>query len=146
MTAGLNALAVLKAATPDAKVKAAEYLAQEWAAKQDVGAYIENVPDTPARPARPVLVSPANVKRRRLGTPAGRCALLHAVAHIEFNAIDLAADMIARFGHHPDIPEANRAAFIRDWISVCHDEARHFCLLQTRLTALGMSYGGPSGS
>ena len=106
MTASLNALAVLQAATPDAKVKAAEHLAQEWATSLDVGSCIKAIPDTPARPGRPVLVSPANVKRRRLGTPAGRCALLHAVAHIEFNAIDLAADMIARFGHHPDIPRS----------------------------------------
>ncbi|MDB2439778.1 ferritin-like domain-containing protein [Hellea sp.] len=141
MTASLNALAVLNAATPDAKVKAAKHLAQEWAASQDVGAYIENVPDTPARPEKPELVAPSDVKRRRLGTPAGRCALLHAVAHIEFNAIDLAADMIARFGHHPDIPEADRNAFIADWISVCNDEARHFGLLQTRLAEFGMSYG-----
>ena len=141
MAAGLNALAVLKAATPETKVRAAGHLAQHWAIENKLGPRIKDVPDTPARPNQPELVSPSDVKRRRLGTPAGRGALLHAVAHIEFNAIDLAADMIARFGHHPDIPDKQRTAFIGDWISVCHDEARHFGLLQTRLTALDMSYG-----
>ena len=136
-----NALAVLNAALPEDKVKAAETLAANWAASQDIGPCIDAIPDNPARPKMPQLIAPTELKRRRLGSPAGRAALLHAVAHIELNAIDLAADMIARFGHHPDITEADRTAFIGDWISVCSDEARHFGLLQTRLTQLDMSYG-----
>jgi len=136
-----NALAVLQAATPDAKVTAVNRLADDWAKTGGIGHKVDNLPNNPARPTAPHLVPPSDVRRRRLGTPAGRGALLHAVAHIEFNAIDLAADMIARFGHHPDISDEDRPAFIRDWISVCHDEARHFGLLQTRLTELDMSYG-----
>ena len=141
MGACQNALAVLKAATPDAKLAAAHKLAADWAGNKDIGVSVDVLADNPARPANPRLVSPSDVKRRRLGTPAGRGALLHAVAHIEFNAIDLAADMIARFGHHPDIAAADRSAFIGDWISVCQDEARHFGLLQTRLSELDMQYG-----
>jgi len=141
MGAAQNALAVLKAGSPDGKVNAAQHLAQEWATSRDLGKPVKILPDNPARPEKPSLVQPSDVKRRRLGTQAGRGALLHAVAHIEFNAIDLAADMIARFGHHPDIPQADRYAFIGDWISVCHDEARHFEMLQTRLNELDMTYG-----
>jgi len=97
--------------------------------------------DRGARPARPELVIPTKVPRRRLGSPEGRGALLHAVAHIELNAIDLAADMIARFALHPDIAEEDRAKFITDWSSVCDDEARHFTLLADRLKTLGLEYG-----
>lgn len=141
MGASQNALAVLQAAAPEEKVAAAQKLASEWAETADIGLKVNDIPDAPARPQAPKLVPPKEVKRRRLGSPQGRGALLHAIAHIEFNAIDLAADMIARFGHHPDIANTNRSAFIGDWISVCQDEARHFELLQTRLTELNMSYG-----
>ena len=141
MGASQNALAILQAGSPKAKLAAADILASNWAENHEVGDKVDSPPDNPARPKAPELVRPSDVKRRRLGTPAGRGALLHAVAHIEFNAIDLAADMIARFGHHPDIEEADRAAFIGDWVSVCHDEARHFGLLQTRLNEIDMTYG-----
>jgi len=141
MGASQNALAVLQAAKPGEKVAAANKLAEEWAKTHDIGEKVSNIPDNPARPDRPWLVPPKDVKRRRLGSPSGRGALLHAIAHIEFNAIDLAADMIARFGHHSDITETNRLAFISDWISVCHDEARHFGLLQARLKEHDMAYG-----
>jgi len=141
MGASQNALAVLQAAAPDAKVAAADKLAQDWAKNCDIGIKVKDLADNPARPDAPKLVPPKDVKRRRLGSPVGRGALLHAIAHIEFNAIDLAADMIARFGHHSDITEADRSAFIGDWISVCHDEARHFTLLETRLAELDMAYG-----
>jgi len=141
MGASQNALAVLQAAMPDAKIAAANKLATEWTKTHEIGNKIKDIDDAPARPDTPQLVPPKDVKRRRLGSPAGRGALLHAIAHIEFNAIDLAADMIARFGHHSDITEKNHSMFIGDWISVCHDEARHFSLLQTRLAELGMSYG-----
>jgi uncharacterized ferritin-like protein (DUF455 family) len=89
---------------------------------------------TPGRPARPVLVAPRDVPQRGLGSADGRAALLHAVAHIEFNAINLALDAAFRFR---DMPDAYRA----DWISVAADEARHFAMLQARLAALGVAYG-----
>lgn len=88
----------------------------------------------PGRPPRPLLVAPRDVPQRGLGTPAGRAALLHAVAHIEFNAVDLALDAAWRFRDMPD-------AFRSDWISVAVDEARHFRLLAARLAELGMAYG-----
>jgi len=88
----------------------------------------------PGRPEFPVLTNPARMPRRRLGSLAGRIALVHAVAHIEFNAINLALDAACRFR---DMPEQ----YYRDWISVAADEARHFRLLSSRLTELGASYG-----
>lgn len=99
----------------------------------------------PARPDRPVLVAPARVPRRRLSTPQGRAALLHALAHIELNAIDLAFDMIARFAGSPAAISALGAeaqgAFVADWLKVGGDEARHFLALEERLADLGFAYG-----
>jgi uncharacterized ferritin-like protein (DUF455 family) len=86
------------------------------------------------RPARPRLVSARQVPQRGLGTAEGRAALVHAVAHIEFNAINLAWDAVYRFRGMPD-------AYYRDWASCAHDEARHFALLSARLAELGHAYG-----
>lgn len=88
----------------------------------------------PGRPLRPPLVRPRDVPHRGLGSPEGRAALLHAVAHIEFNAINLALDAAWRFGGLP-------ATYYADWISVAQDEARHFQLLATRLAQLDHHYG-----
>jgi uncharacterized ferritin-like protein (DUF455 family) len=88
----------------------------------------------PGRPARPLLVSPAHVPRRSLHTPQGRAALLHAVAHIEFNAINLALDAIWRFAGMP-------ADYYRDWARVAAEEALHFSLLSDHLATLGHAYG-----
>lgn len=88
----------------------------------------------PGRPSRPELVDPAKVTRRRLGSAAGRAALVHAVAHIEFNAINLALDAVYRFRGMP-------RDYYADWVSVAEDEARHFRLLQERLVLMGHSYG-----
>jgi uncharacterized ferritin-like protein (DUF455 family) len=88
----------------------------------------------PGRPARPVLVAPRRLAQRGLGTPEGRAALVHAVAHIEFNAINLAWDAVYRFRDMP-------VAYYRDWAQVAADEARHFALLQARLAELGHAYG-----
>jgi uncharacterized ferritin-like protein (DUF455 family) len=86
------------------------------------------------RPPRPLLVAPRDVPMRGLGTVEGRAALLHAVAHIEFNAINLALDAAWRFRGMP-------AEFYLDWTGVAADEARHFRLLRARLAALGHAYG-----
>jgi len=88
----------------------------------------------PGRPARPRLVAPRNLPQRGLGSAAGRIGLIHAVAHIEFNAINLALDAVYRFRGMP--PE-----YYRDWIGVAADEARHFALLSARLAELGAAYG-----
>ena len=90
--------------------------------------------NAPGRPALPELVLPRDVPRRGLGSVEGRAALLHAVAHIEFNAINLALDAMQRFAGMP-------VDFYRDWASVAVDEARHFQLLQNRLAQLGFVYG-----
>ena len=94
-------------------------------------------PRHPARPVRPQLLAPRHMPRRRAGgTPQSRIALLHAVAHIELNAIDLAWDVIARFTAE-DLPRA----FYDDWVGVAAEEAGHFILLSDRLKALGAAYG-----
>ena len=88
----------------------------------------------PGRPATPRLVHPRDLPRRGFGSNEGRAAFIHAVAHIEFNAIDLAWDAVYRFRGMP-------AQFYSDWVSVARDEARHFRMLRTRLLALGHDYG-----
>ena len=85
-------------------------------------------------PSKPELVAPANLRRRRLGSEAGRAALVHAVTHIEFNAINLALDAAYRFRNMP-------SQYYVDWISVAADEARHYQLLSTRLKSMGYNYG-----
>ena len=88
----------------------------------------------PGRPPHPQLVHPRELPRRGLHSEAGRIALLHAVAHIEFNAINLALDAVYRFREMP-------APFVSDWLQVAAEEARHFRLLRARLQALGADYG-----
>lgn len=86
------------------------------------------------RPARPALVPPREVPRRGLGSAAGRVALIHAVAHIEFNAVNLALDAVYRFREMPE-------AFAGDWLRIAAEEARHFGLVSDRLDELGRAYG-----
>jgi uncharacterized ferritin-like protein (DUF455 family) len=94
------------------------------------------MPDAPARPDRPELLAPSAMpKRGKGGSERGRIALLHALAHIEFAAIDLAFDMAGRFG------ALFPRSFVDDWIAVGADEAMHFALLDRRLRALGACYG-----
>lgn len=91
----------------------------------------------PSRPAEPRLVPPKDVPRRRINRgSSGRIALLHALAHIELNAVDLAADMIARFA-----TQSTPRAFCEDWLKVLDEEGRHFLLVSDRLEALGSHYG-----
>ncbi|MEX2499152.1 MAG: ferritin-like domain-containing protein [Wenzhouxiangellaceae bacterium] len=117
---------------PAAKCRRVDAL---WGSASDNPIALEQSDPPPAgRPQRPELVSPASLPRRGLGSVQGRIALLHAVAHIEFNAINLALDAVARFAGMPE-------AFYRDWLSVAYDEARHFRLLETRLGELGAAYG-----
>ncbi len=88
----------------------------------------------PGRPQRPRLVSPRALPKRKLGTLAGRAALVHAVAHIEFNAINLAWDAVYRFRAMP-------RDFYADWTGVAAEEARHFELLRSHLGNMGYDYG-----
>jgi uncharacterized ferritin-like protein (DUF455 family) len=88
----------------------------------------------PGRPERPVLVAHTQLKQRSVSSPLGRATLLHALAHIELNAIDLALDICWRFSGLPD-------AFYRQWLGVAREEALHFELLRDHLATLGHAYG-----
>ncbi len=88
----------------------------------------------PGRPERPRLIHPRDVANRGLGSPEGRAAFVHAIAHIEFNAINLAWDAVYRFRGMPH-------EFYKDWVGVAADEARHFAMLRERLCELGHDYG-----
>ena len=90
----------------------------------------------PARPDRPELLSPREVPKRKPGSEAGRTALLHAVAHIELNAVDLHWDIIARFSHVP-MP----IGFFDDWVKAADEESKHFNLMCDCLEELGSHYG-----
>lgn len=134
---GEAATAVLTTAAPLEKVR----LTRDHAAAWRDGLLSPDVPtpppDRPARPDRPELKLPRDMpKRGRGGSAQNRIALLHALAHIELNAIDLAWDIVARFAHL-GMPKG----FTDDWVQVADDEARHFLMLETRLNALGSSYG-----
>jgi uncharacterized ferritin-like protein (DUF455 family) len=127
---------VLLASEPYEKVGRARRAERAWRRGELAHAFDIAMPVRPARPERPELV-PANrmPKRGRGGSQRGRIAMLHALAHIEFGAIDLAFDMAGRFG--ADLPRD----FVGDWLSVGADEAIHFALLDRRLRALGSCYG-----
>lgn len=92
----------------------------------------------PGRPLRPALVAPKQLKRRAMNTTEGRAALIHALAHIEFNAINLALDAVWRFSEMP-------ADYYSDWLLVAKEEAYHFTLLRQHLQTLGFDYGDFDG-
>lgn len=130
------ARAVLDADEPLAKVKAARAAARDWRLGRLDHRFDMAMPDRPARPARPELLPPNRMpKRGKGGSERGRVALIHALAHIEFAAIDLAFDAVGRFGGQ--FPRG----FTDDWMQVGADEAMHFALLDRRLRQLGSHYG-----
>lgn len=142
MSETLAQMAVNVLTTPDGRGKTA--LSRSYAAAWSAARAAGNAPEVgsatpPAHPARPVapeLLSPRDVPRRRPGTPAGRIALLHAVAHIELNAVDLHWDLIARFAHIP-MP----MGFYDDWVKAADEESKHFNLMSDCLEKLGSFYG-----
>lgn len=121
---------------PSRKCSLAASLLGEWMAGSHDHGGVRTVPPVkePGRPQRPRLVSPGQLEQRRLSSARGRAALIHAVTHIEFNAINLALDAVYRFRAMP-------AAFYRDWLQVAVEEARHFAMLRRRLQELGNEYG-----
>ncbi len=133
----LATIEVLLTADADRKADAARALFARWQAGEiDHARAGPNMPARPARPEQPRLLSPgAMPKRGKAGSARSRFALLHALAHIELNAIDLAVDMAGRWG------AAMPPAFAGDWLKVADDEARHFGLLQGLLRASGGQYG-----
>lgn len=127
---------VMLIADPRAKVMACRAAARAWRQGRLAFQFDVAMPDRPGRPEAPVLLPPGRMpKRGRAGSDRSRIALLHALAHIEFVAIDLAWDLVGRFGAR--MPRA----FADDWIGVAADEALHFALLERRLNALGSHYG-----
>ncbi len=111
-------------------------LVRDWRQGRLEFAFDAAMPDQPGRPARPELLAPGQMpKRRKAGTEQSRIALWHALAHIEFVAIDLALDMAGRFG------AAMGRAFVSDFLKVAAEEAMHFALLDRHLRALGSHYG-----
>ena len=127
----------LDAATPDAKVDLTQRYAAAFARGELVAPDEAPAPEPirmPGRPPRPALVHPRDLPRRGLGSAEGRAAFIHAIAHIELNAIDLAWDAVYRFRGLPP-------RFQADWVGVASDEARHFVLLRERLRELGHDYG-----
>ncbi|MEQ8742136.1 ferritin-like domain-containing protein [Parasphingorhabdus sp.] len=133
---GKTVLRVLQTANPVAKVMAARHAARQWRLGRLSHEFCETMPDMPARPDHPVLLRPRDMPRRGTGTSVPRrIALIHALAHIEFVAIDLAFDMIGRFGSQ--FPRE----FTDDWMRVGAEEAMHFVLLDRRLRAMESFYG-----
>jgi uncharacterized ferritin-like protein (DUF455 family) len=131
------ALAVLAIPEPAEKASRARALWSELAAgtlQIDPAQVLSAPPGLPGRPALPRLVPAKQVPSRSVFTLAGRAALLHAICHIEFNAINLALDAVWRFAGMPE-------AFYRDWLRVASEEALHFSLLRAHLQTLGHDYG-----
>jgi len=134
------AVEVLTTANAQDKVALSRRHAATWFAARAAGRALPigqaAPPMQPARPEKPELLAPKDVPRRRLGSPEGRAALLHAVAHIELNAVDLHWDIIARFTDQPMPP-----GFHDDWVKAADEEAKHFTLICACLEAMGTRYG-----
>ena len=127
---------VLLTPQPRDKAMATRALVRRWRSGALDFTFDVPMPDRPAWPARPELLPPSQMPRRgKAGSERGRIALWHALAHIEFVAIDLALDMAGRFG-----ARMNRE-FVDDFLSVAADEAMHFALLARKLRTLGSHYG-----
>jgi uncharacterized ferritin-like protein (DUF455 family) len=127
---------VMLTADPLAKVMAARAAARNWHLGRLDPLFDVAMPDRPARPSTPELLPPNRMPRRgKAGSLRTRVAMLHALAHIEFVAIDLAIDCAGRFGGQFE------RSFVNDWIAVAADEAMHFALLSRRLRQLGSHYG-----
>ncbi len=133
-----GAVQAINASDLDDKTRLAQQTATRWFARTlSLRSPLDSpVSDRPGRPQKPDLLPPRMVKKRGLNSPAGRIALLHAIAHIELNAIDLALDIVARFASEP-VPQS----FFDGWMQVAFEEAKHFLLVRERLRALGADYG-----
>lgn len=135
-TLAAAACAVLGAADPAEKLRLTCLYGRRWldGTLPEIGACTP--PDRPARPPRPELRPPRELPKRGVGGRRNRVALLHALAHIELNAVDLAWDVVVRFAH-----EGLPRAFYDDWVRVALDEADHFAMLEDLMRAEGAAYG-----
>jgi hypothetical protein len=100
----------------------------------DTMAIVSDPGGIPGQPAKPELVAHTSLKSKPLTSPEGRAMLLHAIAHIELNAIDLALDVVWRFAGMPE-------DFYRDWVRIAKEEAKHFLLIQQHMVGMGFDYG-----
>ncbi len=130
----LRQLALNALATADVVAKLCAVAAIGVGTAVDAAANIGTPDGLPGRPTRPNLIAATSVPRRGIGSREGRAALIHALAHIEFNAINLALDVVWRFANMPP-------NFYREWMQVAREEALHFSLLQAHLNSLGFDYG-----
>lgn len=136
-----SALNWLTASDPLRKTNGVLYLQQAFLAGEltlDTNATLNHRDPIPGRPIKPELVSPLSVQKRSMRTIEGRAALIHALAHIEFNAINLALDAVWRFARMP-------AQYYADWLKVAAEEAYHFSLLNQHLQSMGYQYGSFPG-
>jgi uncharacterized ferritin-like protein (DUF455 family) len=133
-----GATAAIAAADLDVKTGLAQETATRWFERRlSLRSPLDpSLPDRPGRPDKPELVPPKAVEKRSLHTVNGRIALLHAIAHIELNAVDLALDIVARFASEP-VPNS----FFDGWMTVAFEEAKHFRMVRERLNAMGADYG-----
>lgn len=120
--------------TQNAVAKAEQTLALDMACHVDTQEVIADPGNIPGRPEKPPLLSHTAIKSKPLNTPEGLAGLLHGIAHIELNAIDLALDVVWRFHGMPK-------DFYLDWVKIAQEEAKHFLLLQRHLLSLGFDYG-----
>lgn len=136
-------LSVLQTANASDKAAQARHIAELWRHGELPRATgLSDWPDRPARPERPELLQPRAMPRRKISGERGRKAQLHALAHIELNAIDLAFDLVGRFANkEADQQKVLPEAFVDDWMQVGADEARHFLMLDDRLSDMDMAYG-----
>jgi uncharacterized ferritin-like protein (DUF455 family) len=131
------ALLLLADPDPSRKAEGVRLLAQAWLSGSvllDVQAALSATSPIPGQPLKPELVPPRLVKQRAMNTPEGRAILIHALAHIEFTAINLALDAIWRFANMP-------REYYADWLQVAQEEALHFSLLTEHLHGQGHAYG-----
>ncbi len=133
-----TALELLAVTDPKTKVAGVQDLFDQYH-QQRIDLHVSDIFNAtdrtlPGRPIKPELIPPLNVPKRSMASPEGRVSLLHSLAHIEFNAMNLALDAIWRFANMP-------TQYYVDWLQVAKEEAHHFSLLEAHLQSLGFAYG-----
>ncbi|MEM9221469.1 MAG: ferritin-like domain-containing protein [Pseudomonadota bacterium] len=133
------AAAIVGTPAPEEKAALTLHVRADWmrgALSLTGGALDRAIPNRPGRPDRPELLAPRQMPRRSLSSRKGQIAFLHAIAHIELNAVDLAWDIVARFAD-----QRMPRSFFDQWVRVAAEEATHFGLLAKRLDDFGARYG-----
>ncbi len=130
----LRSAALIPWAQTDPNLKAQAALALDLSLPVGADAHLSAPTAGPGRAARPLLVPHTQLKSKSMATPEGRAMLVHSIAHIELNAIDLALDVVWRFAGMPE-------SFYTDWVRIAQEEAKHFSLLRQHLLDLGFDYG-----